>query len=267
MNKEPFFQTLTNIGTYSTTAPILGENKNLRWSYRVVGPFALLDYAQGGYAVALSIRFFTDIIGRYKAKTNPICPYSEKLPKKSIWDDKITWSPGQELILTSNNTIEIDFIVWIQRWNPQNKKHSNLDIIFGEAKSHGRFKKEDVDKMQTIAELFPGSLLVFSTFRKADQISQSEKTRIKKLANWGRELHSETGQSRALVIILTATELFIKSSLSQAWMEQDGVHRKWSARIDYGDLNITPRNVAYLTQHLYLEMPLPNSFERDPRIT
>ena len=62
--------------------PILEKNKYSRWSYRVIGPFALLDYAQGGYAVALSIRFFTNIIGRHEARVSPMNPYWYDSPEK-----------------------------------------------------------------------------------------------------------------------------------------------------------------------------------------
>ena len=47
---------------FPITNPI--DSKHSKWAYRVIGPFALPGYADGGYATALSIRFFADIIGR-----------------------------------------------------------------------------------------------------------------------------------------------------------------------------------------------------------
>ena len=41
------------------------DKKHSKWAYRVVGPFALPKYADGGYAAALAIRFFADVIGGF----------------------------------------------------------------------------------------------------------------------------------------------------------------------------------------------------------
>ena len=38
-------------------------SKHSRWAYRLIGPFALPDYAEGGYAASLGIRFFANVIG------------------------------------------------------------------------------------------------------------------------------------------------------------------------------------------------------------
>ena len=43
------------------------DKKHSKWAYRVVGPFALPKYADGGYAAALAIRFFADVIGGFDA--------------------------------------------------------------------------------------------------------------------------------------------------------------------------------------------------------
>ena len=62
------------------------QNEYLKWAYRVVGPFALPDYAQGGYAVSLSIRFFTDVIGRYNARMGLGAPHSHFFVGKCLLD-------------------------------------------------------------------------------------------------------------------------------------------------------------------------------------
>jgi hypothetical protein len=48
--------------------PILdpGQPEKARWAYRVVGPFALPDYAKGGYAAALTLRCFAGVIGGHR---------------------------------------------------------------------------------------------------------------------------------------------------------------------------------------------------------
>ncbi len=210
------------------------DNKQSRWAYRVIGPFALPDYARGGYAAALAIRFFADILGD---------------PGRSV----ITWSAGQELELPSGKKVEADLLIWYQRTQIFGQDHPT-DMIFGEAKSFAKsaFKKDDVSKMKLLAETFPGSILVFATMREAKDLSKGEVNRIRELAEWGREYDKERQQTRAPVIVLTETELFSDYSLRASWKEKGGRHKMliepgW-ARTD----NL--RVLADLTQQLYLGM-------------
>ncbi|MDH5180067.1 MAG: hypothetical protein OEZ39_11360 [Gammaproteobacteria bacterium] len=214
-----------------------GDSNYSRWAYRVIGPFALPDYARGGYAAALSIRFFSDVIGRMDRS-------------------EVTWSSGQELTLPSDKKSEADFILWNQRKKMFGNDYPT-EIVFGEAKSFGKdaFKQRDVDQMKLLAEAFPGAVLVFATMKEAKELSQEEIFRIRKLAEWGREYDKERKRSRAPVIMLTGTELFTVHHLSNTWKEKGGKHKKliepaWvSVRLD----NL--RMLADLTQQLYLDMP------------
>lgn len=213
-----------------------GDSKRSRWAYRVIGPFALPDYAGGGYAASLGIRFFADVIGRMDRS-------------------EVTWSSGQELTLASGKKSEADFILWNQRKQMFGTDHPT-EIVFGEAKSFGRdvFKQDDIDRMKLLAASFPGSILVFATMKDAEELSPEEIARIRKLAEWGREYDKERKQSRAPVIILTGTELFTPHHLSITWKEKGGKHEKliepaWvSVRLN----NL--RILADLTQQLYLDM-------------
>lgn len=220
---------------FPITNPI--DSNKSRWAYRVIGPFALPDYAKGGYAASLSIRFFAEVIGE-------------------IDRSEVSWSSGQELTLFSGEKSEADFILWNQRKQMFGNDYPT-EIVFGEAKSFGRdiFKQDDVNKMKLLAESFPGSILVFSTMKEAVDLSQKETSRIRKLAEWGREYDRERKQSRAPVIILTGTELFAAHSLNITWEEKGGDHKRliepaWvSVRLN----NL--RILADLTQQLYLGMP------------
>ena len=223
------------------------DKKLSKWAYRVVGPFALPDNAQGGYAAALSIRFFSEIVGGFD--------YAG-----------VTWSSGQELMLNSNKKVEIDFMLW---YRPRKKNYGTeraffgtglpsfgmdrpTETVFGEAKSNRRFEKKDVDNMKLLAEKFPGSILVFATMR--DGLSQSEINRIKELAEWGREYDPERGETRAPVIVLTGTELFTSGSLTSSWKSKGGKHEDMAKRISRGKSNL--RILANFTQHLYLDMEM-----------
>jgi hypothetical protein len=211
------------------------NHEHARWAYRVVGPFALPNYAKGGYASALTIRFFADVIGgRLESGT--------------------TWSAGQELTFPNGVKVEADLILWYQR------KRQGTDYptesVFGEAKSFGKdaFKEEDVERMKILAEKFPGSILVFATMKEADQLSKDEIRRIRKLAEWGREYDKDRRKSRAPVIMLTGTELFAAHDLDHEWNEKGGKHQQIIAP---GLVHIDHlRTLADLTQHLYLDLPM-----------
>lgn len=228
---------------FPTISP--GSEKNSKWAYRLIGPFALPNYANGAYAASLSIRFFSQIIGR-------------------AHDADVTWSAGQELQLAPQERVEADFILWHQRKVSFGNDYPT-ELIFGEAKSfrgasseerrsHGdAFEAEDVDRMKKLSLRFPGSILVFSTMKRGDELSPDEVARIRKLAEWGREYMTDRRRTRAPVIILTGAELFAAHSLDAAWQAMGGRHAKL---IEPGW--ITPDDpvvLADLTQQLYLNMP------------
>ena len=226
---------------FPVTRPL--DGKHSKWAYRVVGPFALPDYARGGYAAALAIRFFANVID-------------------NLGRSAVTWSSGQELELPTGEKVEADFILWHQRkevWGTD----WPTETVFGEAKSFGKdvFKQDDIDRMKWLAETFPGSILVFATMREGKEFGKKEINRISKLAEWGREYDQERQQTRAPVIVLTGTELFATNSLQASWKEKGGKHEDLikppSVRTD----NL--RVLANLTQQLYLGMPSYDSFIRD----
>ena len=209
------------------------NSKHSRWAYRIIGPFALPNYAEGGYAVALSIRFFTDIIGK-------------------SYHIGVTWSPGQELELPTNQKMEIDFTLWVQRlWDGA---HYPTDIVFGEAKSFSSFQMEDINKMKQLAEIFPGAILVFATMREADNLSEEEIKVIRELAEWGREYNREEECTQAPVVILTGTELFAKEHLVyKVWKEKKEHEQIFKSFKRFNLHNL--RYLANYTQQIYLEMP------------
>jgi hypothetical protein len=207
---------------------------NARWSYRVIGPFALPDYARGGYAAALAIRFFGNVIG--------------------LSDTEVTWSSGQTLTLPSGKEAEADFIIWYQRRQMFGTDYPT-EVVFGEAKSFGndRFQERDTARLRVLAEAFPGSILVFATLRQASDLNRDEVQRVRKLAEWGREYDRERRHTRAPVILLTGTELFAAHHLDLAWKDKGGKHAEL---INPGYVRADHlKTLADLTQQLYLGMP------------
>ncbi|PLN61842.1 hypothetical protein CWN53_24470, partial [Klebsiella pneumoniae] len=215
-----------------------------RWAYRLIGPFALPDYARGGYAASLTLRFLANTFGNH--------------------DATITWSTGQILTLAPKQYIEADLILWHRR-KVFNELDHHAELVFGEAKSFrgenseekkavaDAFEVEDVERMKQLAIRFPGAILVFATMKQAGDLSPAEIQRITKLASWGREYIHERRQTRAPVILLTGLELFAPYSLSQAWDAAGGRH----AEMGKGHFGYTDnlRVLADMTQQLYLNMP------------
>lgn len=220
---------------FPITNPIGG--KHSRWAYRLMGPFAQPDYADGGYAAALGIRFFADIISSSNRSA-------------------VTWSSGQELTLPIGEKIEVDFMLWYQREETLALNYPT-EIVFGEAKSFGKevFTPHDVNKMKLLAKTFPGSTLVFATMK--EELSQKEINRIRKLAEWGRGYDRDRKQTRAPVIVLTGTELFAEMSLEESWKEKRGRHKNLIGLGYVRTENL--RVLANLTQQLYLGMPCYDS--------
>ena len=203
------------------------DGKNSKWSYRVIGPFALPDYAKGGYAASLAMRFFADVMGGFDRA-------------------ELTWSSAQEMELPTSKKVEADFILWYRRKEIFGMGRQFLrsvrpifgtahptETVFGEAKSFGKdvFEQDDVNKMKLLAETFPGSILVFATMK--EKLSQEEIDRIKSLAYWGRGYDKERKQTRAPVIILTGTELFTTGSLRSAWEKKGKAHKDLAKKISW----------------------------------
>jgi hypothetical protein len=216
-----------------------------RWAYRLIGPFALPDYARGGYAASLAIRFFSHILGRANRSD-------------------VTWSTGQELTLGPTERVEADFILWYQRKVMFGNDYPT-DIVLGEAKSFrgdkvdeklGRpdaFESKDVERMQKLALRFPGSILVFATMKNGEDLTKEEIGRLAKLALWGRDFSRDRQQTRAPVIVLTGTELFASFSIEHAWKSAGGRRAEFAAQGWSRPDSL--RVLADLTQQVYLGLP------------
>ncbi len=212
------------------------SSEHSRWAYHLMGPFALPDFAEGGYAASLGIRFFAHVLTRK-------------------YGTAVTWSSGQEMMLPTGEKIEADFMLWYQRKETPVLNHPT-EIVFGEAKSFGKevFTQDDVTKMKMLTEAFPGSTLVFATMK--EELSQEEIKRIRKLAKWGRGYDKDRKQTRAPVVVLTGTELFTEMSLENSWKQKGGRHK---ILIGSGWVSDNLRILANHTQQLYLGMPCYNS--------
>ncbi|MFA5966676.1 MAG: hypothetical protein WC804_21885 [Sphingomonas sp.] len=210
------------------------DRDRANWAYRLIGPFAQPNYAQGGYAAALSMRFFANVLS-------------------SVTESRITWCAGQEMTLSSKQAVEADFILWYRRQELFDSPHST-QLVFGEAKSFGKdaFTADDVSRMKQLAIAFPGAALVFATMRQPSDLTEEEEVRLSELAQWGRHYEDTRSEPRAPVIILTGVELFADHSLSCSWQERGGRHAELIAPAYVRPDNL--QELADMTQQLYLGM-------------
>lgn len=198
------------------------KRANKNWRYRVIGPFAVPDYAQGAYTSLLTIRFFSSM-GSHDA---PIS-FSTALDLE-----------GEYL------KAEIDFAIWM----PEERKfdvNGEPRLIIGEAKSFGEnaIKDDDLTKLKESATALPGSTIVISVLK--EEFSDAEKERLRDFVEWAREPINYG--PRHWVILLTGTELF-SHHLEQTWKE---LGEPFTDQADYHNIHsLEPLSNA--TQSIYL---------------
>lgn len=200
------------------------------WKFRLVGPFTHPNYAMGAYSTVLSLRVLSSTL---HASFEPL-----------------TYSTG--LLLEGGplkKPLEVDYVAW---YRPGEKFWIDPapSLVFGESKSFGSkaFDARAIERLKDLATTFPGSFLVFSTLKA--QLSSGEQEQLRRLATWGRFI--KNGGPRALVVVLTATELFSPWSISSTWEEAGGKHEALTkqASVNMDDL----WTLANLTQQVYLGM-------------
>jgi hypothetical protein len=167
-----------------------------RWKYRVTGPFSVPNYAEGAYAVALTLNVFNMKIG-------------------GRIDTAMTYSTGLDLVHKDFRK-EIDFAFWYggrstigQRPEPR--------FVFGEAKSFAEeaITDNDIETLKRVAEVVPGAIVVVAVMKST--FSENEKARLAELTTWGWE--RVDGQHRAQVLLLTGVELFADFHVEKSWDE------------------------------------------------
>jgi hypothetical protein len=168
------------------------DKNNANFRYRVVGPFAVPDFAQGAYGSLLSLQALAGV----------------------SFHDGLTHSPGVKVTLDGKE-FEIDFVGF---WSPGELSDvTNPTLVFGESKSFGKddlFKQRDFERLKAIGARFPGSVLVISVMR--DSLTPKEIAQISKLAVWGRR-RTRSGEISNPVIVLTGRELFADGPLQHVW--------------------------------------------------
>jgi len=173
--------------------PIVSPVSENNWHLRTIGPFSVENYAQGGYCVALSLRFFAD----------------------HQFSNEMTWIPSFSIKKKDSNPIESDFGIFLSQGRLNEIK--SPVVIFGECKSFNEFTNKDINRMKQMAYNFPGSVIAFCTLRTS--LTNREKKIIAKLVRRGRK-HFKAEQWINPVLILTGIELFSDFGPPSCWKDK-----------------------------------------------
>lgn len=193
------------------------------WKYRTQGPFSAENYAQGGYAVALALRFLGQGL---RADT--------------------TWVPSLKITDDTGSEMEIDFGAWWRRESAFDSGEPTL--LLGECKSFGQFKAKDVSRAKRLTARFPGATLVFATLR--DELDTGETEGLATLARAGRK-HFKDDLWRAPVLVLTSHELMSDIGPPYCWQDAGGRFAQFAKNFrGRGDLT----ELCDATQQLHLGM-------------
>ena len=174
--------------------PIVRPISKDNWHLRTIGPFSVENYAQGGYSVALSLRFFAD----HQLST------------------EMTWIPSFSIKKKDSMSIEADFGIFLSQGRLDEIK--SPVVIFGECKSFfDEFTNKDINRMKQMADNFPGSVIAFCILRPT--LTVREKKIIAKLARRGRK-HFKAERWLNPVLILTGIELFSDFGPPSCWKDK-----------------------------------------------
>lgn len=193
------------------------------WAYRVLGPFATSNFAQGAYCVAAAMHFI-----------------EEKVAHRS------SMIPSFEMNKNSQSEFEADFGAFVApgALNPITSPY----LVLGECKSFNRFEEKDFGRARKAAQLFPGAVLCFCTFNES--LDPAEVMGLKKIVQAGRK-SLDVGLSVNPVLILTGRELFGQFRLGE-FSDLYGADAQLARGMFMrGEI----RDLCEFTQRLYLGMP------------
>ena len=191
--------------------------KEMKWSFKTCGPFALPNKAFGVYSVLLTYHFFSRVLD------SPTTPIMSFVAKKE------------------NSLIEADLALLYEN---SKYSYSKRDLIFVECKTHARIEQKDIDRMRYIKNEFTEAYIVFSTLNSS--LNKEEKKAIRSLKVRSRQ---QTIGCVDRIIILTSNELFSDWNLSHTYEDLGGKYEQYSKpHINMSDLN----ELGRITQDLYL---------------
>jgi hypothetical protein len=128
-------------------------------------------------------------------------------------------------------------------------RETQSHVIHAECKSFNSFEPKDIRRMKSLADVFPGSALIFATLN--DKLQESEVRLIRAMATTERRKKLR-GKPNSPVILLTGTELFSTFGITDCWKGKGGLYDQLSERsFELFELSA----LADATQQLYLNLP------------
>jgi hypothetical protein len=155
------------------------------WAYRPTGACGVENFARGSYTVAHALRFFDSAL------------------------EPMIWCTGTRL----GKRLEVDFAL-------MRKQHDAMPrLLLGEAKTMGRFKREDFRRAARVLRRFPDATFAFATLR--DRLTRDERAAVRALARPRvQRLRDLPYQPR--IVVLTALELCSVGGPPSCWREAGG---------------------------------------------
>lgn len=202
----------------SFTVPCEDPDK-IKWAYRGHGAFTSRYGTQGGLAVLLTLKMFSQ--GSLNRVT-PMLSFNAKNGDKEM---------------------EIDLALHTSR---ERSGGSKQNVFFIECKSYNEFEKKDIQRMEWFSRQFPGTAMVFSTLRR--ELTPKESSMLTPVCQRACKARL-TGKPSNPLIILTGTELFSSTEPWNTWRELDGKYQRyqhWPYQDDEAEA------LAEATQFLYL---------------
>jgi len=154
-------------------------NETFKWSYRGIGPFSKNNKIDGLFSVFLTLNIF----------------------KYSILEGNEGLTAFMNFSLSGfGMEKEVDLMLQVLTKSITRNK---IDLIFCECKTYKDFEIDDIDRMIFLGEIFPNSILAFSTLKS--ELSANEKILIQNLVTIFRKGTSKRPLNP--VLILTSNEL------------------------------------------------------------
>ncbi len=203
------------------------EKNNDNWAFRVVGPFAVPDYARGSYGALLALN---------------------ALNKITVSQDRLSFSTAVSLSFDGMEA-EADFVALHAP-----ERHGTLadpELIICEAKSFGSgplITAKDLTKLRLIAQKIEGAVIVISVLR--NHFVAEELKLLKPFVRWCRR-PGGNGEMRNPVILLTGHEAFSQIDIGHTWKELGGVHAQFEGCNHRDSLSA----FAEATQSIHLGLP------------
>ena len=202
--------------------PFPYTSKEVKWTYRTLGPFSSSNQADGAYTVLLMLRFFFNFPW-YDGAMTPLMSFTAKKDQMEI---------------------EADLALFFQE---SKSRHSKMKLIFAECKTFNYFEKKDIDRMKDLGKEFPGAILVFATLKKS--LDNEEKEFLRPLVKRSRK-NRINGSLFNPVLILTRTELISEAHFTDTWRKSGGIRKRLANSSTLSNL----LELCDFTQQIYLDM-------------